>query len=180
MMQQRCSHCTTLLQQCRSHPLYQFSNLIECVTILQQLLPVKMVKVEGLVFQQCSTGGSHTALSTNEGKMYTCGWGMFCGRGKTENSLTPEIVPAMDGKHVRQIECGRSQTACVTDIGEIWNWGIGACGQLGHGDDEDRLLPALVAAIQSEVWPWMVLLETCNSCGYRVLASCRVARCTWL
>lgn len=114
------------------------------------LEPVKMKGCEGLFFQQCATGGSHTAISTEEGKVYTCGWAMFCGRAETENTHTPTLVEKMDGKRVRQLVCGRSQTAAVTDCGEIWNWGIGACGQLGHGDDEDRLEPTLVESIQSE------------------------------
>lgn len=117
----------------------------------QQFEPCRMINNDGVVFLQCATGGSHSALSTDLGKVYTCGWGMFCGRGGGDNTLVPTIVHKMDGKAVRQVCCGRSQTAVVTDIGEIWNWGVGACGQLGHGDDDDRLEPELVVSIQNEV-----------------------------
>jgi len=114
------------------------------------LNPALLKTIEHLQMVQVGCGESHTAFATVKGEVYTCGWGHFCGHGDKENVTVPTKVQAMDGKCVRQLECGRSQSTVVTDIGEVWNWGIGACGQLGHGHDEDDLLPAIVLNIQEE------------------------------
>ena len=39
---------------------------------------------------------------------------------------------------------GRSHSAAVTEDGALWTWGYGGNGQLGHGDEEDHLVPTLV------------------------------------
>ena len=67
-----------------------------------------------------------------------------------KNVPFPRQVKGMEGKVVRQLMAGRSQTTAVTDVGEIWNFGIGACGSLGHNDDDDRLLPDVCLKIQNE------------------------------
>ena len=39
--------------------------------------------------------------------------------------------------------CGFFHTAAVTEDGSLYTWGLGAQGQLGHGDWDNRLLPLL-------------------------------------
>ena len=36
-------------------------------------------------------------------------------------------------KEVTQVACGFSHTACVTSDGEVYTWGLGKNGALGHG-----------------------------------------------
>lgn len=42
------------------------------------------------------------------------------------------------------IAAGGAHSACITASGELFTWGKGRYGRLGHGDSEDQLKPKLV------------------------------------
>jgi len=42
---------------------------------------------------------------------------------------------------VVMVSAGRSHTACLTDSGAVWVWGVNIAGDLGLGDDRDRVAP---------------------------------------
>lgn len=48
------------------------------------------------------------------------------------------------GKHVAQVVCGGFHTAAITVDGELFTWGGGEHGQLGHGDKVNKTVPWLV------------------------------------
>ena len=39
----------------------------------------------------------------------------------------------------------------VTDDGEMFSWGLGAYGQLGHGDTKDCVIPTKVEAMERSI-----------------------------
>lgn len=43
------------------------------------------------------------------------------------------------------IAAGGAHSACITASGELFTWGKGRYGRLGHGDSEDQLKPKLVS-----------------------------------
>jgi alpha-tubulin suppressor-like RCC1 family protein len=43
------------------------------------------------------------------------------------------------------IACGDRHSVAVTTAGEVFTWGFGGYGRLGHSDQSDKLRPALVA-----------------------------------
>ena len=45
------------------------------------------------------------------------------------------------------IAAGGAHSACVTSAGELYTWGKGRYGRLGHGDSEDQTRPKLVCMI---------------------------------
>ena len=44
------------------------------------------------------------------------------------------MIEGLQGKHVRDIACGSGYSAVITSNGELYTWGQGNRGQLGHGD----------------------------------------------
>lgn len=54
------------------------------------------------------------------------------------------MVEALQAKHVRDIACGSNQSAAITSNGELYTWGSGEDGCLGHGDKENQLRPKQV------------------------------------
>ena len=40
----------------------------------------------------------------------------------------------LSDKTVVDVACGFQHTACVTDQGDVYTWGLGKSGALGHGD----------------------------------------------
>jgi RCC1 and BTB domain-containing protein len=47
----------------------------------------------------------------------------------------PTYVDALRGVGVRQIACGSGHTVVLTVDGEVYTWGRGDDGRLGHGDN---------------------------------------------
>lgn len=43
------------------------------------------------------------------------------------------------------IACGGAHSAAITSSGQLFTWGKGRYGRLGHGDSEDQLKPKLVS-----------------------------------
>ena len=50
-----------------------------------------------------------------------------------------------------QVSCGLDHTAAVTADGALWTWGRGHAGVLGHGDEEDSLVPLPSADLTNDL-----------------------------
>jgi len=58
--------------------------------------------------------------------------------GWTRTALDLKRQLEKQGKHIASIACGASHSAAVTDRGELYTWGLGDRGQLGHGTKESE------------------------------------------
>ena len=47
-------------------------------------------------------------------------------------------------ERVAMVACGRSHTACVSETGKLWTWGLGEDGQLGHDSHASLSAPTLL------------------------------------
>ena len=56
----------------------------------------------------------------------------------------PKMVESLQGKHVREIACGTGHSAAITTNGELYTWGQGDHGRLGHGDTTNQPKPKQV------------------------------------
>lgn len=56
----------------------------------------------------------------------------------------PKIIEALQGYEIIDIACGGAHSAAITSSGQLFTWGKGRYGRLGHGDSEDQLKPKLV------------------------------------
>eukprot|EP00667_Euglena_gracilis_P001254 EG_transcript_1253 len=95
-------------------------------------------------------GGSHTLLWTEE-DVFACGYGKNgqLGLGDTNNQLTPTAIPALRGKPIAGAACGGSHSVVWTAEGEVFTFGHGGNGRLGHGDTNPRLVPTPLPPLQS-------------------------------
>lgn len=57
-------------------------------------------------------------------------------------------MSTLSGKHIVHIAVGSTYSAAVTASGELYTWGRGNYGRLGHGSSEDHSLPSLVSALK--------------------------------
>lgn len=57
----------------------------------------------------------------------------------------PRVIESLRGVEVVDIAAGGAHSACITASGELFTWGKGRYGRLGHGDSEDQLKPKLVS-----------------------------------
>lgn len=62
----------------------------------------------------------------------------------TRNCDKPRLIEALKTKRIRDIACGSSHSAAITSSGELYSWGLGEYGRLGHGDNTTQLRPKMV------------------------------------
>ena len=91
----------------------------------------------------------HTVVWTEEGELFTFGHGGHgkLGHGGIENEPVPRLVEALVGKTVVGASAVGGYTAVWTEEGELFTFGHGGFGQLGHGGGEDEPVPKLVEAL---------------------------------
>jgi RCC1 and BTB domain-containing protein len=71
----------------------------------------------------------------------------------------PTYVDALRGVGVRQIACGSGHTVVLTTDGEVYTWGRGDDGRLGHGDNGWKYVPRITQSLAGQV----VCQVTCGS-----------------
>lgn len=57
----------------------------------------------------------------------------------------PRVIESLRGIEVVDVAAGGAHSACVTSAGDLYTWGKGRYGRLGHSDSEDQLKPKLVS-----------------------------------
>jgi alpha-tubulin suppressor-like RCC1 family protein len=71
----------------------------------------------------------------------------------------PTYVDALRGVGVRQIACGSGHTVVLTVDGEVYTWGRGDDGRLGHGDNGWKVRWLALWGISDATWR-----NTCGIC----------------
>ncbi|RID79961.1 hypothetical protein BRARA_A02660 [Brassica rapa] len=114
------------------------------------LLPTCVSSLIDYNFHQIACGHTFTVALTTSGHVFTMGGSSH---GQLGNSISDGKVPCLVqdrlvGEFVEEIACGDHHVAVLTSRSEVFTWGKGANGRLGHGDTEDRRTPTLVEALK--------------------------------
>jgi len=114
---------------------------------------VTSLKSKGIVCASC--GPSHSAAVTDLGALYA--WGLNedgqLGCGDEQSRREPTVVSfPMASVVVRMVSCGYQHTAAVSLDGQVFTWGSGSMGRLGHGSDVSYSSPTVVAGMASAVF----------------------------
>ena len=97
-------------------------------------------------------GSAHNIVVDGEGRCYTwgkCHYGQLGHGEMDQNELSPRPVAALCGVQLRSVAAGDSHVLAVTDGGQLFSWGVGFYGCLGHGDEKSLSVPRLVEALGS-------------------------------
>lgn len=120
-----------------------------------QLLPRPVTALEGEFVMHIAAGPMHTAITTREGRVYTCGCASLAagsvgrlGHGDDAgHELEPRRVSALDGLKVVRTAPGYNHTVFLTSVGAVFTSGEGRHGRLGHGTLDSHTRPKRVAAL---------------------------------
>lgn len=88
------------------------------------------------------------------------------GHGDSNSREEPTLVQELQGKTVVSIACGSTYSAAITNQGELYTWGRGNYGRLGHGSSDDHSVPTLVTALKGV---WIYLRAAYTSGNYLML-----------
>lgn len=101
-------------------------------------------------FHKIACGHSLTVGLTTSGNVFTMGSTVYgqLGNPHSDGKLPCLVEDKLAGETIEEISCGAYHVAVLTSRNEVYTWGKGANGRLGHGDIEDRKAPTLVEALK--------------------------------
>jgi len=97
-----------------------------------RLTPVRLQALAGV--QSASGGWRHTMAIGPRGQLFAWGWNQFgqLGLGSKADVNSPQEVKLLAGQPVASVVCGWRHTMCLSEAGDVFSWGRGSNGQLGH------------------------------------------------
>lgn len=92
----------------------------------------------------------HNLALAGDGTVYSfggCKYGEL-GHGVDQmEATTPRAIEALRGVHIVAIAAGDYHCLALSDTGDVYSWGLGKAGQLGHGDRASQSAPKRVDAL---------------------------------
>jgi len=117
----------------------------------RQLLPKKIEALAGQRVVAVLAGHEHSLALTAD-VVWSCGRGHYgmLGHDDQRSLLLPNKIEALAGQRVVAVSAGEHHSFALTADGAVCSWGGGSCGQLGHGDEQEQLLPKKVEAFADQ------------------------------
>ncbi|XAR62370.1 hypothetical protein NMG60_11017102 [Bertholletia excelsa] len=117
-----------------------------------KLVPTCVAALVDPNFCQVACGHSLTVALTTSGQVYTMGSPVYgqLGNPQADGRLPGRVEGKLSKTFVEDIACGAYHVVVLTSRTEVYSWGKGANGRLGHGDTDDRNLPTLVEALKDK------------------------------
>ncbi|KAL6610595.1 hypothetical protein ACP70R_040564 [Stipagrostis hirtigluma subsp. patula] len=115
-----------------------------------RLVPTCVQSLIDYNFHQVACGHSMTIALATSGHVFTMGSSSNgqLGNPKSDGKQPCLVQDRLAGELVEEISCGSSHVAVLTSRSEVYTWGMGANGRLGHGSIEDKKKPTLVEALK--------------------------------
>ena len=102
--------------------------------------------------ESVSAGSAHSLVLTADGAVWS--WGDAhsgnLGLGDSQSQWQPRKVVGFESQRVVAVSAGAAHSLALTADGAAWSWGYGHDGRLGHGDQQDQLLPKKIEAFAGQ------------------------------
>ena len=113
-------------------------------------IPIRINSLQKLKITQIACGVGHTIALTDNNLIYA--WGRFY---KPENKKDrimstsgdypyPNLIESLSNESIIKISAGNNHSMAITELGELYTWGEGIYGQLGHGKNNNEQYPKKV------------------------------------
>ena len=113
-------------------------------------IPIRINNLKQLKITQIACGVGHTIALTDNNLLYA--WGRFY---KSENKKDkymstsgdysyPTLIESLSNESIIKISAGNNHSMAITELGELYTWGEGIYGQLGHGINNNEQYPKKV------------------------------------
>ena len=112
-------------------------------------IPIRINQLKKIKITQIACGVGHVLALTNNNLIYS--WGRFFKQeNKKEKSSTsgdyslPQLIESLSNESIIKISAGNNHSMASTELGELYTWGEGIYGQLGHGVNNNEQYPKKV------------------------------------
>lgn len=109
-------------------------------------MPCLLTSCLGHRWQKISGGQHHTLLLDEEGGVFAMGrkeYGRLGLGPSCDDQSSPQKLQGLP--RCSDVSCGNVVSFAVTTEGQVYSWGFGTNGQLGHGDEEDVYEPKVMS-----------------------------------
>jgi len=102
---------------------------------------------------EVAAGDLHSLLLSSSGSVWSFGggWEGPLGHGDAGSCAVPRPVLALAAVRIEHIAAGGAHSLAVSDEGQVWSWGWGLYGQLGHGDTRSLCAPRRIEQAPTHV-----------------------------
>ncbi len=137
-----------------------------------QYTPRPLEKLRAHRIKAISACGFHSAVLAEDGGVWTWGEGKFgrLGHGTEANASEPTKVEALSENKMVKVACGGFHSGAITESGDVYTWGGGEHGQLGHGEKVNKTVPTLITS--RELKSKVVVSITCGWSHSVALTGC--------
>ncbi|KYQ94330.1 hypothetical protein DLAC_04627 [Tieghemostelium lacteum] len=101
------------------------------------------------VIKSISCGESHTLALSEQYQVFSWGcnkWGQL-GHNDKENRSQPKLLEIQTTAIIKDVNCGSQHSFLLTQFGEVFSFGCGTHGRLGHGDELPRYTPTPIPSL---------------------------------
>ncbi|KAJ1496393.1 regulator of chromosome condensation 1/beta-lactamase-inhibitor protein II [Baffinella frigidus] len=130
--------------------------------------------LEGVAIEAIECGSKHTLLLTQDGEVYSWGYNQYGQTGHGPQGLAqwePRIIKGLEGIRIVQVLAGEEHSLALSEHGEVFAWGRGTQGQLGHGDVKDVWFPFLIRSLQGKA---VTSLGRGHNCSWAITSTGKV------
>jgi RCC1 and BTB domain-containing protein len=129
-------------------------------------VPLIIKEIESRKIIKISCGSHHSLILEENGQVWSFGSSEYGQQGgsKTSDWRTNERVKDhnyfysvprpleedFEGRKVVKIACGNLHNIAISESGEIFTWGWGMQGVLGHGNRKFQVAPTLISRLRGE------------------------------
>lgn len=113
---------------------------------------VSFFSSRGIRVKQVACAQKHTIVLTVDGDIYgfgdnSRGWLGLGADAPAEAIPSPKPLEVLRGRGVVFVTCGSFHSCALASNGEMYSWGAGTLGQLGHNEVRDLAFPKIVRGL---------------------------------
>eukprot|EP00960_Hanusia_phi_P046642 757947-Hanusia_phi.AAC.3 len=114
--------------------------------------PRKVLFPAGQRIASCAGGGLHSVAVTSQGSVYSWGCNINgqTGHAGVNEVLSPRKVKFPQPVEAKRASCGFVHSAVLSREGEVWCFGRGKMGELGHGSFKNSSRPCRVEGLRGK------------------------------
>ncbi|GLV44383.1 claret [Carabus blaptoides fortunei] len=114
--------------------------------VYQASYPSLVPSLSSEIIIDVSAGQYHSLALTNDGRVYSWGWGVYgqLGHGNVQDVHEPRVIKHLSDKIITQISAGHAHSIVLSSEGVVYSFGSNNFGQLGNGTSTKSCRPVQI------------------------------------